>query len=85
MQKGCENGGQTVSTISIFMKNVFRGNDDSRWTVCKKTAFAPPKTDPETTKMCTNSMLENVMQKTSTNPKLTPKGPKIHVHSRKSW
>jgi hypothetical protein len=68
MQKGHQNGGITVSTIFIFLKSLLRGNDDSRWTVCKKTTFTLPKTDPRPTNMYAKSMLENDMHKLSTTP-----------------
>jgi hypothetical protein len=74
MRKGCQNGGRTVSTILVFQRSSFAANDDYRWSVCKKRRFALPKTDPKTMKMYAESMLENVMQKTSTNiRKVTPK------------
>jgi hypothetical protein len=69
MRKRSQNGGRTVSRILIFVRSSFRANDDYRWTVCKKTVFALAKTDLESMEMYGKSILEDVMQKASINPR----------------
>jgi hypothetical protein len=84
-EKGCQNGARTVSTFLLFQRSSLAANNDSRWTVCKKTEFALAKRDPKTMKMHTESMLEDVMQKTLNNLRNGhEKGAKMHAISVKS-